>query len=1403
MKGDFTRGTKPDRKRGKRYRRVLVQQSRVLLDSDAAALVDSFDSELRQITAELGCHRGSPDYGFLVTPGRLLALFEHVDRVVATAPATAVRDYSRKYPEEPNGRYPSLRITGAGAVTIPLVEPVASDPAITTLALWYRADSAVTISVTAGTANTSLSLAAATTWTRVTAAIAIPASTAISSITITGAASPVWIALCELDEQRQHAKQQFWAAAGRFHAEGWTPALSTATGYPELSYSETVGFPNVDPDLASATPPSSIVAYLETWERDITAAEDPGIREVALGRIDTTVRTEVIGQVKWANAGTLTAAALHRAFDAVAAPASTLTVNVTASSASSDPCALPITGGYTGADHRLYRFEVHEAGTPSSAKLKWSRDNASAVFVVRDLSGAVVTLDRESGLSGGDIVEVLSEVVDLGDADRAAVTAGGVTLARRRVGMLARVAALEADSQGRDRFELHDLTTPTTLFVPASDPVRYPATEPLRLRRWDGVAVAGAGNIARIEDGIEITLGGQFQPGEYWQYEARRGAQNENGTWRASPHGPERVLAPLALLDLSGAPSAPMFLRAWLDDRFSSLCELDADDIEFDGDRIGSDADTVQEAIEELYERDLGNCCDATLGPNGPTGDDALRIMAAITATTFPDGGHLCLEPGVYHVATPIKIDRDIVIRGCPEAVIYGTSQEPLFAIGARGRLRIEQLILSAQDGPSELVLVDGGGRLAAREVGFLNGSLAAIRQVGATSINADNAPDNDPVIDPDNLPPREDLGVQLDLRDCVLLAKRGIDITYGTFVSVARTAFVLREAGIAAQQIDQLHAADCSFRDGPAPLWTPVPPELLRARTDDILDAAASLAPGNGYGIIVEYLLGGVLERNRARTLRYLWSRVARDLCSRDEDYERGSNDGAIGFRIHHARRFDIDAARLTGERGVDVALSARHVRVRSCELDTHTFGVVVASENTDLVNAGTIVGVHIVGNHIAAGANGVSIAPKGTKAGIVDDVRIADNVIRISSKLATACAIRAASDASLLDTVIIDGNDITTEQLGIDVVGVGLVIRGNQLRLATLGPAISAVGTEAIGLVSVVDNVITGTSNGFTAIRMSKVPDARVTGNQVRTTAADQFWSAPTALELVGASLSKRHYVANNDFAIGTVNIKNANELGLFGNSIRMLLVDSGQSGNHGIVHGNRFGGIFLASAMITARGMWKVSDNIAPVAISITGATHQEGLVWVGPLLTAGNYTRFRDVLEHIPAATAAATAGPAMRELMVRRDENTYSSPANPPMYATEWGEPSRVPPNASTASAPAIVDDIRDLAIRDTYGPIRDFIIANDVLLAARTVPDPLDAHVSGNRAGLLIVSTAGTTPPEGSSIHVVDNKVTLVINLNPFTTKQHACVVALNSAPNFDPSGYTTTTPIAAPNLEY
>ena len=116
---------------------------------------------------------------------------------------------------------------------------------------------------------------------------------------------------------------------------------------------------------------------------------------------------------------------MRAAFDAVEVSGGQLTIVVPETTPTTDPCALPDLAGYSGSDNRLYRIEVHDGGGLSQVRLKWSRDNGSELFAARLDTSQNLVFDPGTPLAAGDIVEVRSHVVDLGDDTLARVSAGG------------------------------------------------------------------------------------------------------------------------------------------------------------------------------------------------------------------------------------------------------------------------------------------------------------------------------------------------------------------------------------------------------------------------------------------------------------------------------------------------------------------------------------------------------------------------------------------------------------------------------------------------------------------------------------------------------------------------------------------------------------------------------------------------------------------------------------------------------------------------------------------------------------------------------------------------------------------------------------------------------------------
>lgn len=686
MYGDYSRGHEPDRKRGRSYRRVLLQQGRPLLDSDIAASVDALLGEVRATVRGLGCAAGSPDLGFLVTSGRLLAIpAEAVDGLIVTAGAPdAWLDYRHRY----LGRYPALQLIAAGGaaarVTLPVLAPF--DPAAGPgrAALWARVEAPVTIAVN----GIPVSLAPESPDVAARVEFDVAGGTLDPLEVEIPAGAEVWLFLLEQDEGAGD-EPTFWVAPGSYHVDGLIADAHGGGAFPSVSFPPAAGFPweespPGDAPLAGLLAPapiatgSRLVAYLEAFERHVSHVEDPGIQEEALGASDTTARAQLVGQVKLATiAGSLPAVvedaarALRAAFTSVEQSGGQLTIDVPAVTPSTDPCALPDPAGYSGADNRLYRVEVHEGGGLSQVRLKWSRDNGAELFAARlDANGQTLLFDASTALAAGDIVEVLSHVVDLGDHALAEVSAGGFVPARRAVGQLAQLAAVEvAASSDEVAFTLVD-PEDVTLTITLDERYGMLPDAVLKLRRWHGILAPPSPGPHVLEDGITVELSsiGDYRPAQYWQYEARVARENANGPWRPAPHGPERRFAPLALLEYRGT-GEPLELLAWLDERFGHPCDLDADGIAFAGGRVGSASDTVQEAIEELFERPP-EIIDASCGELIVRTENGLQ---SVFDTIAPgDSARLCIQPGTW------ELDKTVEVAGKGDLIVSGAGAATL-----------------------------------------------------------------------------------------------------------------------------------------------------------------------------------------------------------------------------------------------------------------------------------------------------------------------------------------------------------------------------------------------------------------------------------------------------------------------------------------------------------------------------------------------------------------------------------------------------------------------------------------------------------------------------------------------------------------------------------------------------
>lgn len=282
------------------------------------------------------------------------------------------------------------------------------------------------------------------------------------------------------------------------------------------------------------------LVYLKVWERTVTAAEDPGIREVALGAAlpDTAARIKTVWQVL-PLAGTdlgapenPTSDQLRTAFRAWAdkqrAPAAAAAFRTERPERTDeDPCVIPPDSRYRGPENQLYRVEVHTGGTAGTATFKWSRENGSVVFPVSALDGTWVELatlgqDDKLDLNAGDRVELADS----------AYTSRGEPAALLRVE--------EVDLPGR-RVRLDAEPGPGTGRLPGLHPFlrrwdhRAPGGRAAAEQHGDGALKLAEGAWTDLEDGVQVWFepGGRYRPGDYWTVPAR----TVTGTveWPATP----------------------------------------------------------------------------------------------------------------------------------------------------------------------------------------------------------------------------------------------------------------------------------------------------------------------------------------------------------------------------------------------------------------------------------------------------------------------------------------------------------------------------------------------------------------------------------------------------------------------------------------------------------------------------------------------------------------------------------------------------------------------------------------------------------------------------------------------------------------------------------------------------
>jgi Family of unknown function (DUF6519) len=340
----------------------------------------------------------------------------------------------------------------------------------------------------------------------------------------------------------------FHIKKGRYYVQGIE--CTNATDQP---YDKQAHYPAAEP-----LTDGKYLVYLDVWERYVTAAEDDGIREVALGGADTSSRGQIVWQVKTLllddNASGEVGSRLNalqrlekgealwprnpqrvqearKAFVEYAQQlleeqlqkkgCVTLRASVGGHGTETTP-------QYQGGENQLYRVEIHQEATAASGKatFKWSRENGSVTFPIQSAMCSklnpkelLVTLkyfgsDSRGGLNIDDWVEIVDESHVL----------------RGTPGPLYQVEKIDLGG-------METLVTLKSMHPLAQNDASLQLCRAV-LRRWDhgarneaidgGAIVVREGVEVELEDNLKITFRSQsnghpavYRSGDYWLIPAR------------------------------------------------------------------------------------------------------------------------------------------------------------------------------------------------------------------------------------------------------------------------------------------------------------------------------------------------------------------------------------------------------------------------------------------------------------------------------------------------------------------------------------------------------------------------------------------------------------------------------------------------------------------------------------------------------------------------------------------------------------------------------------------------------------------------------------------------------------------------------------------------------------------
>ena len=402
--------------------------------------------------------------------------------------------------------------------------------------------------------------------------------------------------------------------------------LAESRGVDPLPYEEQPYFPN-----ATALPKTGgpHLVYLDVWEREVTAVENPDLIENAVG-VDTTSRLQTVWHVRLlSNVGDGATCAtpdeeLKGWLDIIRPSAGRLTTKAVGVATPADPCLIPPSGGYRGLENRTYRVEIHDGGEIGTATFKWSRDNASVASGVSAIENdLILTVDRAvwdsvRRFNPGDLVEITDDW-------------------REFTGEPGEIRQIDSVDDSSRSITLKSALT-AGLFPVDGQNLTAPERH-TRIKRWDQdsggpavIEVPASGTPFILEDGVEVAFttepdGGVFRSGDYWIFVARTADASVEELEAAPPRGVHHHYCRLAIITL---PETVIDCRTFWPPSFEGTGESCDCTICVSAEQHNQGAFTIQQAVNQVLKT----------------------------------GGTVCLGPGIFNLAEkPVQLTGAFAVR--------------------------------------------------------------------------------------------------------------------------------------------------------------------------------------------------------------------------------------------------------------------------------------------------------------------------------------------------------------------------------------------------------------------------------------------------------------------------------------------------------------------------------------------------------------------------------------------------------------------------------------------------------------------------------------------------------------------------------------------------------------------